>query len=157
MDQESSAFVADSNLIQVLEKRSQQVSCDVDQILFRQGEPPTGIYILRDGEAALIMTSEANEVVMCLRATAGSLLGLPAIIGNEPYTLTAKARKGSDVRFVSREGFEELMRDEPSLTLNVLKVLATEVRAARKALSDFKVHAPEQTLLEPRQTARLDS
>jgi len=75
----------------------------------------------------------------------GSLLGLPAIIGNEPYTLTAKARKGSDVRFVSRDDFEDLMRAEPSLTLNVLKVLATEVRAARKALAEFKVHTSEET------------
>jgi CRP/FNR family transcriptional regulator len=145
MDQESSAFVADSNLIQVLEKRSLQVSCDSDQVLFCQGEAPTGVYILRSGEAALIMTSEAGEVVMCLRAAAGSLLGLPAIIGNEPYTLTAKARKGSDVRFVSRDDFEDLMRAEPSLTLNVLKVLATEVRAARKALAEFKVHTSEET------------
>ena len=40
------------------------------------------------------------------------------------------------------------MRAEPSLTLNVLKVLATEVRAARKALSEFKVHTSEQTLTE---------
>jgi CRP/FNR family transcriptional regulator len=148
MDQESFAFVADSNLIQALEKKSKQVVCGVDQVLFRQGEPPIGVYILRSGEAALIMTSEAGEVVMCLRATAGSLLGLPAIIGNEPYTLTAKARKGSDVSFVSREDFEDLMRAEPSLTLNVLKVLATEVRAARKALSDFKVQTSEQTLTE---------
>ena len=148
MDQESFAFVADSNLIEALNKKSRQVACGVDQVLFRQGEPPIGVYILRGGEAALIMTSEAGEVVMCLRATAGSLLGLPAIIGNEPYTLTAKARKGSDVSFLSRDDFEELMRAEPSLTLTVLKVLATEVRAARKALSEFKVHTSEQTLTE---------
>jgi CRP/FNR family transcriptional regulator len=145
MDQESSAFVADRNLIQALEKKSQQVFCDVDQVLFRQGEAPIGVYILRGGEAALIMTSEAGEVVMFLRAAAGSLLGLPAIIGDEPYTLTAKARKGSDVRFVSREDFDDLMRAEPSLTLNVLKVLATEVRAARMALSEFKAHPSGQT------------
>ena len=145
MVQESSTFVADSNLILALEKKSQHVVCGVDQILFRQGEAPIGVYILRSGEAALVMTSEADEVVMCLRAAAGSLLGLPAIIGNEPYTLTAKARKGSDVRFVSRDDFEDLMRAEPSLTLNVLKVLATEVRAARKALAEFKVHTSEET------------
>jgi CRP/FNR family transcriptional regulator len=90
------------------------------------------------------MTSESGEVVMFLRATAGSLLGLPAIVGNEPYTLTAKARKGSEVRFVAREEFEDLLRADPSLTLNVLKVLATEVRAARMALSEIKAHPSDQ-------------
>jgi CRP-like cAMP-binding protein len=73
---------------------------------------------------------------MCLRAEAGSLLGLPAIISNEPYSMTAMVRKGSEVRFVSRHDFEDLMRAEPSLSLKVLPVLAAEVRAARQAFSE---------------------
>lgn len=135
MEQDLSAFVADRKLIQALEKRSQAVSCGEDHVLFSQGEAPTGLYILRSGEAALIMRSEYGEVVMCLRVAAGSLLGLPGIIANEPYTLTAMARKGSEVKFVTRSDFEDLIRDEPSLSLKVLQVLAAEVRSARLALS----------------------
>lgn len=135
MEQDLSAFVADRKLIQALEKRSQAVSCGEDRVLFSQGEAPTGLYILRSGEAALIMRSEYGEVVMCLRVAAGSLLGLPGIIANEPYTLTAMARKGSEVKFVTRSDFEDLIRDEPSLSLKVLQVLAAEVRSARLALS----------------------
>jgi CRP-like cAMP-binding protein len=137
MEQDTSAFVADHKLIQALEKRSQPVSCDEDRVLFRQGETPSGLYILWSGEAALIMTSEAGKEVMSLRAIASSLLGLPGIIGNEPYTLTATARKGSEVKFVTRSDFEDLMRAEPSLSFKVLQVLATEVRAARKALAEI--------------------
>jgi CRP-like cAMP-binding protein len=82
------------------------------------------------------MTSESGDVVMCLRVVAGSLLGLPGIIGNEPYTLTAKARKGSEVRFVPRSDFEDLIQVEPSLSFAVLQVLAAEVRAARQAFAE---------------------
>ena len=43
-----SAFVADSELVEALEKRSLPFPCGEDRVLFRQGEPPTGLYILRE-------------------------------------------------------------------------------------------------------------
>ena len=134
MKQDTSAFVADRELIQALEKRSQPVSCGEDLVLFSQGEAPVGLYILRSGEATLVMRSEPGEEVMCLRVPAGSLIGLPAIIGNKPYTLTATARQGSEVKFVTRVDFEDLTRAEPSLCFKMLEVLAAEVRAARNVL-----------------------
>ncbi len=134
MKQDTLAFVADQELIQALEKRSQPVSCGEDLVLFRQGAAPNGLFILRSGEATLVMRSESGEEVMCLRVSAGSLIGLPAIIGNKPYTLAATARRGSDVRFVTRVDFEHLTRAEPSLCFKVLEVLAAEVRAARHVL-----------------------
>jgi CRP-like cAMP-binding protein len=137
MDQDSSAFVADRKLIQKLEKLSQPVNRRENAVLFLQGETPSGIFILRSGEATLDMKSESGAVVMCVRAAAGSVLGLPALIGNEPYTLTATVRKGSEVRFVSRSDFEDLIRAEPSLSLMVLQVLAAEVRAARNVLIEM--------------------
>ncbi len=95
-----------------------------------------GLFILRSGEASLVLRTESNEVAMCLVVGAGSLLGLPAIIGNEPYSLTATARTGSDVSFVTREDFRDLIRAKPSLSLLLVQVLAGEVRSARQALSE---------------------
>lgn len=134
MEQDASAFVADRELIQTLEKRSQLVFCGEDLVLFRQGEAPNGLYILRSGEATLVMRSESGEEVMCLRVAASSLIGLPAIVGNKPYTLTATARQGAEVKFVTRVDYEDLIRAEPSLCFKLLEVLAAEVRAARNAL-----------------------
>jgi CRP-like cAMP-binding protein len=73
---------------------------------------------------------------MSLHASAGSLLGLPGVIGNKPYTLTAVASKQSNLRFVARKDFEELLSADPSLYPEVLRLLATEVRTARYALSE---------------------
>ena len=67
----------------------------------------------------------------------GSLLGLPALIGNEPYTPTATADAGAELGFVSREDFNSLMLTEPTLAIRVLRVLAAEVRTARHAISEF--------------------
>jgi CRP-like cAMP-binding protein len=67
----------------------------------------------------------------------GSLLGLPALIGNEPYTMTALAEKDAELGFVTREDFNSLMLTDPSLAVRVLRVLAAEVRTARHAISEF--------------------
>jgi len=134
---DSSAFVADRELIDALAARSQPLDRDQDLTLFCQGDAPAGIYILHHGEATLTMRSPQGAVILCIlcfQTAAGSLLGLPGVIANEPYSLTAVARKGAEVSFVARDDFAALMHSEPLLSLKVLQVLAAEVRSARLAL-----------------------
>ena len=134
MNLDPSAFLADPELIQALEKRSTPISCDQERVLFRQGDPPSGLYILHKGEATLTMRSWVGESVISLQTTAGSILGLPALIGNEPYTLTAIAHSGAQLSFVSRDDYAALMQANPLLPLKVLRVLAAEVHSARNAM-----------------------
>jgi CRP-like cAMP-binding protein len=128
------AFLADRDLIETLEKHSVPVVCDEDHVLFHQGATPDGLYILHKGEATLTMAAASGEVVLCMKPTVGSLLGLPGLVGNEPYSLTASAMKGAEFSFVARENFDTLMQSDPTVPLKVLHVLAAEVRAARMAL-----------------------
>ena len=137
MKLDSSAFVADLELIQALEKHSTAISCDADRILFNQGDHPQGLYILDQGETTISMASSAGEQLMSIQAHAGSLLGLPGLIGNEPYTLTAIARNGARLSFVPRDEFTSLMRADPLLALKMLQVMAAELRSARQALANL--------------------
>ena len=136
MKLDPSAFVAAPELIQALEKRSTAISCGGDRVLFKQGDVPIGLYILHEGETTLTMASPKGEQVMQIQASAGSMLGLPGLIGNEPYTLTAVARAGARLGFVSRDDFTGLMQTDSLLALKILEVLAAEVRSARHALSN---------------------
>lgn len=129
------SFTANHKLIAALEKRSTRVVFSSGYTLFRQGESPNGLYILVRGEASLVMKSPSGTVLMTFQVPSGSLLGLPGIVANESYTFSASACPGSEVRFVSHQDFEDLIRAEPSLYPSVLEVLAAEVRSARLALS----------------------
>jgi CRP-like cAMP-binding protein len=104
------SFAADCKLIQALSKRSQLFSCSEGRVLFRQEEVPTGLYVLRSREATLMRETASDRAKICLHAGPGSLLCLPGIVAKEPYTLTAMARKGSEVRFVTRGDFEDLLQ-----------------------------------------------
>ena len=137
MKLDPNAFVADPELIEALEKRATAISCGEDKVLFNQGEIPAGLYILNQGETILTMTSPTGEQLVSVQAPSGSLLGLPGLIGNEPYTLTATARNGARLSFISRDEVTGLMRTAPTLALKMLHVLAAEVSSARRALSNF--------------------
>ena len=135
MQLDPSAFLADSELIQALEKHATPVVCDQERVLFRQGDPPSGMFILSDGKAKVSMDSGQEGGAFSCCATSNSLLGLPGMIANQPYSLSAVAAKGSTVSFVSREQFNALIQTEPGLMAKILKVLATEVRSARLAIT----------------------
>ncbi|MGA8042090.1 MAG: Crp/Fnr family transcriptional regulator [Terracidiphilus sp.] len=137
MKLDSSAFVAEQELFEALAKRSNPVNCTDDHVLFRQGEPPQGLYLLRNGYALMTLESPTGDVVMCATAGAGSLLGLPGLIGNEPYSLSAKALKGAEVQFLDKDDFSKLMLSEPALSVKILRVLAAEVRTARQAVTNL--------------------
>ena len=109
--------------------------CPKGHLLFRQGEPSKGLYILKSGRASLVMADESGAEVMQLIIGPGSILGVPAVVTKEPYTLSAKALVGSEVGFVELSDFEDLMRTQPALFPLVLAVLASEVRASRIALT----------------------
>ena len=137
MKLDSAAFVADQELINALKKRSTPIDCEQDCVLFSQGDVPTGLYILHSGEVRLTMKSPLGDQVLSMAAAPGSLLGLPGLVGNQAYTLSAYARMGAEISYVSKDDFSRMMLTEPQVSVMILRVLAAEVRTARMALSDM--------------------
>jgi CRP-like cAMP-binding protein len=128
------AFLADPELIRALSNRAAPIDCNTDRVLFHQEDTAAGLYIIHEGEVNLSMTSLRGRPIVSAKAGAGSLLGLPGLISNQPYSLTAVARAGSQVSFVDRNHFTTLMQSDPTLAFKILQVLAAEVRSARHAL-----------------------
>ena len=58
MKQYSSAFVAEPQLLEELERRSTPIALGEDRVLFREGDQPTGVYIIWKGTA--LLTRGAN-------------------------------------------------------------------------------------------------
>jgi len=132
---DASAFVAEPELIRALETRSTVLVCSSDRLLFNQDDPAVGVYIVHQGAATLTMNARDGQRIFSIVAMPGSLLGLPALISDQPYSLTAIAHAGAKVSFVSRADFFKLVQADPLLSLKMLQVLAAEVRTARQALS----------------------
>ena len=127
----SQEFLADPELAREIEKRSKSCSSIRDGVLFRQGDLPIALYFVKSGEVALAMES-GDRMVMCVRAGAGSLVGLPAIVGNKPYSMTSAPCAGAEILEISSSEFNALIGNNQILALKVLQVLAAEVHLARR-------------------------
>ena len=122
---------------ELLERIVSQSAAIIPQggILFRQGEPADCLYFVKSGEASLTMQAGGKDVK--IRAGQGSLLGIPAIVGNQPYSMTGRASSDAEIFRLSSVVFSDLMKTEPKMQQAVLRILAGEVRVARQALSEL--------------------
>ena len=134
MKLDPASFIADPDLLRALDRRATPVDCRAERILFSQGDAPVGLYILKSGQATLILHSPSGEPVNSILAAAGSLLGLPAVVSDSPYSLTGIAQSSAHVSFLPRGEFLALMKSDPAIAFQILTVLAAEVRSARQAI-----------------------
>jgi len=128
------AFVVDPKLIRVLNERSVLIPCEIDRVLFRQDEPAVGIFIVHKGGVTLSLMSQDGHSLFAAQARPDSILGLPGVISDEPYALSATAGDGAEVSFVSSANLKSQMEADSAFSLKMLALLAAEVRSARKAL-----------------------
>jgi CRP-like cAMP-binding protein len=127
---------ATPELIAELTRVATTVVCARDEVLFEQGEPVDSVYFVRAGEVELTIPITSTQA-MGFRAAAGSLVGLPAAVSNEPYSMTAVAMEGTVLERISRDGFCKVLVAKPALSSVVLQILAEETRAARIAIVEM--------------------
>jgi CRP-like cAMP-binding protein len=135
MNLDPSAFVAEPELLETLWKHAIPLNCAEGRKLFSQGDDPSGLFILRNGEVTMILENDLGVPLILTPMAAGSILGLPALVGEKPYSMTAMAKRGAKVGLVTRNEFSSLMLSEPLLALMIVRVLAAEVRTTRVAIS----------------------
>jgi CRP/FNR family transcriptional regulator, cyclic AMP receptor protein len=102
-------------------------------ILFEQGQPADGVFVVRQGSVRLSACGPGNEINLCYRvAGAGYVLGLPALFSGEAYSLTAQAVEECECGFVERELALTLVRKRADLCLEAANLLACEVKDLRE-------------------------
>jgi CRP/FNR family transcriptional regulator, cyclic AMP receptor protein len=95
-------------------------------VLFAEGEPARGIYILRTGRATVSISSSEGRVVILHMAHAGDVLGLNAVLRNSGYEATVKTLEPSRVNFISRAELTELVNSDAG-AVAAIKLLSREL------------------------------
>lgn len=141
---------SDPELFHALQQRSTPVYCPKARTLFRQGDTPTGLYILNRGEATLWTDISGRGFVGFIQEIPMALLGLPSVIDAKPHVHSAIAHSGAQLSFVPLKDLTSLMQSDSSLFFKVLQLLAVEVLVAhREVLQPLCVCAERATSLLP--------
>jgi len=97
-----------------------------NSVLFRRGEPARGVYLVQSGVVELSLEAERTRKLINRTAGPGSIVGLPAAVSGEPYSLTATTLSTCDFLFVEPDRVVQLLRSDPGLALPLLETLAHE-------------------------------
>jgi len=101
-------------------------------MLFVEGQPTRGLYIMCSGEAKLYVNSAEGQSLTLRVVEHGEVLGLSSLIGDERYPVTAETLCPSQVSFIPRLEFLQFMRANADVALHVAKHLSMELSKAWK-------------------------
>ena len=96
-------------------------------VLFAEGEPARGVYILRTGRATVSISSSEGRIVMLRIAQAGDVLGLNSVLRNCFYDTTVKTLEPCRTDFISRTELIGLMQQGQAGAQTILKILSREL------------------------------
>jgi CRP/FNR family transcriptional regulator, cyclic AMP receptor protein len=99
-----------------------------DAILFREGQPCQGLYILVEGRVVVYHASpDGREYVLDSAKPGQSLAELPLFDGG-PYPASARAAEDSALLFLSLSDFQALYRSNPEIADVVIRHLGMRMR-----------------------------
>lgn len=96
-------------------------------VLFAEGEPARGVYLLRTGRATVSISSSEGRIVMLRIAQAGDVLGLNSVLQNCSYDTTVKTFEPCRTDFISRAELIALMQQSQASAQAILKILSREL------------------------------
>ena len=101
---------------------------DAGQVVFSEGEPCEGLYVVESGAVKIFKTSTSGrEQVLTIEGTGGSIAELPVFDGGA-YPASASALNKATLLFVSKRDFQALCLEHPQVALKVLKVVGARLR-----------------------------
>src|SRR5664279_1414230 len=121
-------------------------------ILFAEGRPVRGIYLLCDGRAKLSICAGKGKRLTLRVAGPGEVLGLGAVLSNSRYEITAELIDTSQVVFVRRKDLVRFLRDHPAVCMQVVRMLSQDLHGAYervRTIGMVRTRRP-RTMVRPR-------
>ena len=98
------------------------------EILFSEGEPCKGLYIVVSGRVRIYKTSaNGREQVLSVEGPGSSVAELPVFDGGS-YPASASALEKTEALFVSRADLRAICLEKPEVSLKLLQVVGARLR-----------------------------
>ena len=97
------------------------------KVLFAEGEPARGVFILRTGRVTVSISSSEGRVVILRIAQPGDVLGLNAVLRNAAYNTTVKTIESCRSDFVARAELIALIQKHQTAAQAISQILSREL------------------------------
>lgn len=119
-----------------------------DTYLFREGDAPDAMYIIKTGAFAVTKTKGTSEIVLA-ELSAGAMVGEMALFDNKPRSANIKAIKDSEVISLPYDSLTKQMDQLPVWVRAIMKTLNENLREANKKIKILENANPDEDRFPP--------
>jgi len=94
-----------------------------DTMMFAQGQPANGVYVVCQGRAKISIYSQDGKTVILRVVQPGDVLGLSATMSDRTHHATAQAVESCQVNFVPKDAFNKFLKKNPVAALRTIEQL----------------------------------
>jgi len=116
--------------LKALQKIKHTTTYPTGAIIFMEGQPARGIYILCQGRVKLQTTNSDGRTLILKIAQPGEGLGLSSTITGKPYETTAEILQPAQLAYISRADFLKFMTEHADACLHFVESLGRDCHAA---------------------------
>jgi CRP/FNR family transcriptional regulator len=114
--------------MQALAQRAVERRFPADEMLFWEGEPCQGIFLIVQGSVKIFKTSPGGREMMLALETAPSTVAELPLFDGGPYPASVRAVEPVVALFVNKSDFQQVCRQYPEVALKVLAVVGRRLR-----------------------------
>jgi CRP/FNR family transcriptional regulator len=114
--------------LRALRQIAVQRKCARGEIVFSEGDPGNGFYVVIDGQVKVYKLSPEGKEQILHIIRPGEPFGEVAVFAGRSFPANAEAIEAGRLLFLPRTSFVELIRRNPSLAMNMLAVLSRRLR-----------------------------
>ena len=111
-----------------LSQRAVERSFEADEVLFWEGEPCAGIFLIVQGSVKIMKSSSSGREMMLALETAPSTVAELPLFDGGPYPASARAVGSVITLFINKSDFQQVCRQYPEIALKVLAVVGQRLR-----------------------------
>lgn len=110
------------------------------KVLFAEGEPAPGVFILRTGRATASISSSEGRVVILRIVQGGDVLGLNSVLRNACYNTTIKTIEPCRTEFIPRTTLIDLMGSNHAAAQAISHILSFEIEELTERARSLLLH-----------------
>lgn len=97
------------------------------QGLFLEGSFPRGVFCLNEGKVKIFARGDEGKEQIIHIATSGEIIGYRAMFSGDPYKVSATTLEDSNICFIAKEDFLNMLDANATLRNNIMKELSKEL------------------------------
>jgi len=132
------AGLSDAQLYSLF-KILQKVTYEKDEVIFKQGESPSHIYIIKSGTVKLYLEAD-HTMLELVEFTVGDCFGESSLIGIESHTASAVAVEKTELIVLSSKALYSLYNTDKDAYIMIILNIAREVSRRLNKTDDILLH-----------------